>query len=54
MTEKNDWLISEEIREKIPCGESVTTKYLKDGEIVRQDVKIIVDPKFMLSGAVGN
>ena len=54
MNETKEQLISEEIREKIPCGESVTTRYLKDGEIVRQDVKIIVDPKFMLSGAVGN
>ena len=42
-------LLQEVEREKIPCGYSVTTKYLLNGEIVRQDVTIEVDPRFMMS-----
>lgn len=42
-----------EIREKIPCGESVTTQHLQDGKVVRQDIKIIVDEGFLTTGKSG-
>lgn len=33
-----------EKREPVPCGESVTTTWIENGEVFRQDVEIIVAP----------
>lgn len=37
----------EESRTKEPCGVVVTTKYFNGDELVRSDVTVEVDPKFM-------
>jgi hypothetical protein len=31
------------LREKIPCGECITTTYRKDKQVVRQDIRVEVD-----------
>lgn len=36
----------QEIREKIPCGDSITTQHLdSQGVVVRQDVHIVISPE---------
>jgi hypothetical protein len=43
-----DQLRREEMREAVPCGTCVTIKfYAADGELVRSDVAIEVDPKLL-------
>ena len=32
-----------EVTEEVPCGTSISTRYLKDGVLVREDQKIVVD-----------
>ncbi len=43
MYELNGTEEKREVRQKIACGESVTTTYLVEGAVVRQDVRIEVD-----------
>ena len=46
-----DGLTQEIETEKVPCGECVTTSYFgPDGELVRRDIKIVVD-RGALTGA---
>jgi hypothetical protein len=43
--------IAEELLEKqvsdepVPCGRCITTSYFLDGELVRRDVEVQVDPR---------
>jgi hypothetical protein len=43
-----DQLRKEEMREKVPCGTCITTTfYAADGELVRRDIAIEVDPNLL-------
>jgi hypothetical protein len=43
-----------EYSEKVPCGDAITTQYFEDEKLIRQDVKIIVDSKYLdLHGKIG-
>lgn len=41
-------LRKEEMREAVPCGTCITTSfYAEDGELVRRDIAIELDPKLL-------
>jgi len=43
-----------EVREKVPCGICVSTKFLDStGEMVREDIRIEVDPIFLMKAFKG-
>ena len=42
-----DEITVEFLKEKIPCGESVTTTYIENGVVIRQDVDIHVSAEAM-------
>ena len=42
-------LITDVIEESIPCGSSITTRYLYNGGVVRQDVIIKVSAEALTS-----
>lgn len=45
---------TEEIVEDIPCGKSITTKYLnEEGNVIRQDVRIEVREGLVIGSSEG-
>ena len=51
--EIDDALLTKEVVEEVvPCGRSITTRYLLGDELVRQDVNIIVEQIEQVTGDV--
>lgn len=47
-------LSKEETSEKVPCGICITTKFLHEGELVRQDIRIEVEKGLLFAGLTKN
>jgi len=50
----DEMLEKRETREKVPCGDCITTEFFTaSGEMVRRDIRIEVDPQFLMQAIKG-